>query len=223
MILNIDTSTETASICLADQGVLYGQAQNPVQKEHAEWLHPAIQTMLAQAGIKARDLQAVAVTSGPGSYTGLRVGLAAAKGMCYALGIPLLTENTLKILALTQVEQARLDQVPWICPMIDARRMEVFTALYTSDLQESISPRAQILENNSFEQYLRQGPVLFIGSGVPKWKAIAPLQMARFAASPPLAPALARWSQGLLERRQLTDIRLSEPVYLKEFHTHTKK
>src|ERR1700759_1183858 len=99
LILNIDTAMETASISLSKEGVSLALSENAAQKEHASWLHPAIEKMMQETGYGMHDLQAIAVTSGPGSYTGLRVGMAAAKGFCYALGIPLITENTLRAMA----------------------------------------------------------------------------------------------------------------------------
>ena len=129
-ILNIDTSTEIASICVAGNGIPMCSEENTNQSDHAAWIHEAIKRVLAKCDLELSLLNAVAVTSGPGSYTGLRVGLATAKGICYALTIPLITESSLVMLAagmksksLPGVDGSRL-----FCPMIDARRMEVFTA-----------------------------------------------------------------------------------------------
>src|ERR1044071_1620569 len=132
LILNIDTAMGTASIRLAQEGKTLALAENIAQKEHASWLHPAIEQMMGTAGYSLRELKAVAVTAGPGSYTGLRVGMAAAKGFCYALNIPLITEDTLRVMAFAAKEQ--LGEGDYLCPMIDARRMEVFTAVNRNDL-----------------------------------------------------------------------------------------
>src|SRR5882724_11598376 len=105
LILNIDTATERGGVCLAKEGQLLAMAVNPEQKDHASWLHPAIEKIVKDAGYGMKDLEAVAVTAGPGSYTGLRVGMAAAKGFCYALDIPLITEDTLKVMAFAAKEQ----------------------------------------------------------------------------------------------------------------------
>src|ERR1700758_4691343 len=131
LILNIDTATAKASICLALDGKTLALAENWTQNEHAAWLHSAIEQMMQQTGYRLRDLQAVAVTAGPGSYTGLRVGMAAAKGFCFALDIPLIAEDTLRTMAFAAKEQ--LPGTDLLCPMIDARRMEVFTAVYQND------------------------------------------------------------------------------------------
>ena len=139
LILNIDTSTEKASICIASNGVSTALLENAQQKEHAGWIHPAIEELLEQTKYTLHDLEAIAVTAGPGSYTGLRVGMATAKGLCYALNIPLITENTLRAMALASRQaydgKINLENILF-CPMIDARRMEVFTALFNPALEE---------------------------------------------------------------------------------------
>src|SRR5688572_7184516 len=126
IILNIDSAVETASICLARESKPIKYAENRNQSDHASWLHPAILKLAADSGTDIHQIEAIAISIGPGSYTGLRVGLAAAKGMCFALDLPLIAVNTLKMMAYTTLnEEATL-----FCPLIDARRMEVFTAVY---------------------------------------------------------------------------------------------
>jgi tRNA threonylcarbamoyladenosine biosynthesis protein TsaB len=129
MILLIDTSQEAGSTALSKDGEVLFSEENKIAKEHACWLHLAIGRILSEAKITVRDLDAIAVVAGPGSYTGLRVGMAAAKGFCYALKIPLITQNTLRVMAESMIPFA-LEKQALICPMIDARRDEVFTALY---------------------------------------------------------------------------------------------
>src|SRR5882762_5440642 len=143
LILNIDTATELASVSLSKEGQSLALLQNKDQKDHASWLHPAIEKMMQETGFRMQELDAVAVTAGPGSYTGLRVGMAAAKGFCYALNIPLITESTLKVMAFAAREQTEPEGL--YCPMIDARRMEVFTALYSTDLVEIIPATAMVI------------------------------------------------------------------------------
>ncbi|MFI5194959.1 MAG: tRNA (adenosine(37)-N6)-threonylcarbamoyltransferase complex dimerization subunit type 1 TsaB, partial [Chitinophagales bacterium] len=135
MLLLINTATEQASVALAEGGKVLFLEENPSPKQHAAWLHPAIRRMLASAKINAEHLQAVSVSAGPGSYTGLRVGMAAAKGLCFALKIPLITVGTLQLMADAMVAQAK-EKKALICPMIDARRQEVFTALYSAEMEE---------------------------------------------------------------------------------------
>ena len=139
MLLLIDTSLGTATVALSrDDKVLFSE-ENKISKEHASWLHTAIGRLLAEADMTLAELKAVAVIAGPGSYTGLRVGMAAAKGFCYALNIPLITRNTLEVMAESMKSVAEKKKA-LICPMIDARRDEVFTALY------SLEPKAESLK-----------------------------------------------------------------------------
>ena len=132
MILLIDTSQETGTVALSKEELVLFSEENKIAKEHATWLHVAVKRLLENAEKSVRDLEAVAVIAGPGSYTGLRVGMAAAKGFCYALKIPLITQNTLRVMAESKRESAE-EKGAMICPMIDARRDEVFTALYQSE------------------------------------------------------------------------------------------
>lgn len=130
MILLIDTSQQTGTVALSEEGVVLFSEENKIARDHAAWLHTAIERILDQAKLTVRDIEAVAVVAGPGSYTGLRVGMAAAKGFCYALKIPLITQNTLYVMAESMKPVAQQKNA-LICPMIDARRNEVFTALYS--------------------------------------------------------------------------------------------
>src|SRR3984957_11463448 len=170
LLLNIDTSTKRAGVCLSQDGKLLTMLENFEQKEHAAWLHVAVQQLMTNTGSRMRDLQAVAVTAGPGSYTGLRVGMAAAKGFCYALGIPLITEDTLRMMAFAASEQ--LPEADLLCPMIDARRMEVFTAVYSRDMTELLPATAMVIDENSFSEWLSDHRVSFFGEGSDKCKPI---------------------------------------------------
>src|SRR5271168_1032073 len=144
--------------------------ENFEQKAHAAWLHVAVQELMTNTGSRMRDLQAVAVTAGPGSYTGLRVGMAAAKGFCYALGIPLITEDTLRVMAFAASE--RLPEADLLCPMIDARRMEVFTAVYQKGGKVLLPPIAMVIDENSFSEFLSERFMSFFGDGSYKCKPL---------------------------------------------------
>src|ERR1700682_771813 len=169
MVLLIDTSQEIGTVALSKEGQILFSEENKIAKEHASWLHLAIARMLKETGITVRELEAIAVVAGPGSYTGLRVGMAAAKGFCYALKVPLITQNTLRVMAESMIPVAEEKQA-LICPLIDARRDEVFTALYglktandepptanrqppTANCQLStiLPPQAMILDTTAFE------------------------------------------------------------------------
>jgi tRNA threonylcarbamoyladenosine biosynthesis protein TsaB len=221
LLLNIDTSTKRAGICLSEDGKLLSMLENFEQKEHAAWLHVAVQELMTKTGLRMRDLQAVAVTAGPGSYTGLRVGMAAAKGFCYALGVPLITENTLRVMAFAASEQ--LPQTGLLCPMIDARRMEVFTALYRQDMTELLPATAMVIDENSFSEWLSDQPVSFFGEGSDKCKPIITAPSAHFAEVGYHVGFLGILSFLRYLQGAFTGLAYSEPAYTKEFYTHTKK
>ena len=223
LILNIDTSTESASIALAHDEQLINLSRNNQQKDHAGWIQEAIQNLLADAGCRLNQLNAIAVTNGPGSYTGLRVGLATAKGLCYGLNIPLITIGTLHTMAIAAKQSMKDRDLPMdihLCPMIDARRKEVFTAVFDSQLNELISPAAMILDPSSFEKELNQHTILFFGSGSLKWKAICHHTNARYADIEWDSSAMVLPSYLRFREKKFADISYSEPAYLKEFYIH---
>lgn len=218
LILTIDTSTEKASICLAENGEALCLLLNEEQRDHASWIHLAIQQALQQSGKTLTELKAVAVTSGPGSYTGLRVGMATAKGLCYALNIPFISINTLYAMAFA----AKNASVDFICPMIDARRMEVFTALYDKELNELIEPSALILEPPNFEEFLSKGKVLFFGSGSFKWGKILNHSSAFFDEINFNASNITIIAHEKLISGNYSPLAYSEPVYIKDFYMPVK-
>lgn len=226
LILNIDTSTENASICIASNGKSIELLNNPDQKDHAAWIHPAIEQILQQTKHTIHDIKAVAVTAGPGSYTGLRVAMATAKGLCYALNIPLITENTLRVMALAakQAYSGRINiESMLFCPMIDARRMEVFTALFNSDLEELMESTAMILEHGSFSDYLSRYEIVFSGGGTKKFQPFTSHPHAIFTGIPFSATQLAELSNRKFMDQEFSDVAYAEPLYLKEFYTIAKK
>ncbi len=222
LILNIDTATEKASLCLAKNGEPLSLMHNDRQQEHAAWLHVAIKTMLQDANHQIKDINAIAVTAGPGSYTGLRVGMASAKGFCYALNIPLITENTLYVMAFAATQQVKRSNVLF-CPMIDARRMEVYGALYGEGLQEIIAPSAIILDERSFATELANDKIIFFGSGSKKWQQLIHDPNAGFEDIGTDAGHLSVLSYQKFLQEKFTDIIYCEPVYIKEFHSYNKK
>jgi len=217
LILNIDTALDIASVCLSKEGNVLQLSSSENQKDHASWLHTAIAELLQKSGHSSKDLDAVAVSVGPGSFTGLRVGLAAAKGFCYALSIPLITLNSLAIIAFAVKDEA-LDM---ICPLIDARRMEVFTAIYDKDLREKISPHAMIVDEKSFASFLLQGKVLFCGNGARKLQPILSNSNAFFSNIVADASHLARLSFNCYKNKEFADLAYTEPLYVKDFYSPT--
>jgi len=216
LILNIDTAVETASICLAKDGRLLLLDKNKDQKDHAGWLHPAIEAMMNETGYKLTDMDAFTVTIGPGSYTGLRVGLATAKGFCFALQKPLIVINTLQMMANAATENA----VELICPMIDARRMEVFTAIYNKKLEIIVEPLALVVDEKSFAKELALNKILFLGNGSKKFKSLCENKNAVFTEITADASNIISLSELQFSKNQFADLAYSEPLYLKEFYFH---
>jgi len=226
LILNIDTATEQASVCLASSGRALAVRLNTVQKDHASWLHTAIHEVMQEAGKQMNDIKAVAITAGPGSYTGLRVGMASAKGLCYALKVPLILENTLYVMAsvaLTQIKsEHKIEDNLLICPMIDARRMEVFTAIYSRELQEIAAPRAIELENDFFMTFLNGGSILFIGTGIIKARSLLNSPKFLFYDLIYNGLHLPELSYEKYKSNQFANLAYSEPIYIKEFYSTFK-
>jgi tRNA threonylcarbamoyladenosine biosynthesis protein TsaB len=222
-ILHIDTATETAQVALGLNGSVLGSAVNTAQKDHAAFLQPAVAALLKQAGIAPGQLAAVAVTDGPGSYTGLRVGMASAKGLCYALQKPLITVGSLALMAASaKAMDSGLPQGTLYCPMIDARRMEVFTALYSEKMEELAAPAALVLDADSFAEALARGPVCFFGSGAAKFRPLCPqgIFLENFNIS---MPVFCQLSFQLFENQHFSDVAYSEPAYVKAFYTTQKR
>lgn len=219
LILNIDTALETASVSIAKEGKVLEQAVSAEQKDHAAWLHPAVNILLQKTGILLHQLDAVAVSIGPGSYTGLRVGLSAAKGFCYALNIPLLTIGTLESIAESMKEKA----IDLVCPLIDARRMEVYAAVYDKNLTQIAAPYTCIIDGSSFSQFLSSHYVLFCGNGSKKLQIVLANPYAAFTPDGATTDAFARLSQKCLLENKFADLAYTEPLYLKEFYSPARK
>ena len=219
LILNIDTAIETASICLAKDKNVLQLSINENQKDHAAWLTVAIQKMMKDSDYKLSELNAIAITIGPGSYTGLRVGLAAAKGLCYVLNIPLITIGTLEMMAMA----AKDESVDLLCPMIDAKRMEVFTAIYNNKMAEVRSPHALIIDNNSFSDLLSSNSILFFGNGSKKLQSMLQHPHAIFRNIVYTASHMVSLAADRLMTLQFADLAYVEPLYLKEFFSPARK
>ena len=224
LILNIDTATETASVGVACDGNTIALLKNEQQREHASFIHQAIEQVLRTSGTRLEEIQAFAVTSGPGSYTGLRVGFATAKGFCYALAKPLITVNTLEVMTTAAIDTIKeLGPNLLFCPMIDARRMEIFTALYDPNLSVIIPPGPIILHENLFHDFLARNPIVFFGSGSDKFKPFVPNLNAHFRLVEYDAKHLGRLADKAFTESKFSDITYSEPAYFKDFHSIFKK
>ncbi|MEO7265680.1 MAG: tRNA (adenosine(37)-N6)-threonylcarbamoyltransferase complex dimerization subunit type 1 TsaB [Ferruginibacter sp.] len=216
-ILNIDTASSTAFIGIAKDGICLQNISNENQKDHAAFLHGAIQEILKVSSITINELDAIAVNEGPGSYTGLRVGMASAKGLCFALNKPLITVNSLELLATAVAAEIGKDSDSLICPMIDARRMEVFTALFTAKLQQLEAPHALILNESSFSHYLDTQPFIFCGDGAQKFLKIISHPNASLLNTDSLHTAFSQMSYQRYLQANFMNLAYSEPFYLKDF------
>jgi tRNA threonylcarbamoyladenosine biosynthesis protein TsaB len=215
LILNIDTAFNSASVCLYETGDVIQLSFSENQKDHASWLHTEIAGLLQKSGKRMKDLDAVAVAIGPGSFTGLRIGLAAAKGFCYSLQIPLITVSSLKLIAFAVKDEAH----NLICPLIDARRMEVFTAVYDKMLQEKVSPHALVIDEQSFASLLSSGKILFCGNAVKKLQALISNSNAFYSKTIADASHLAQLSFDCFNKKEFAGLVDAEPMYIKEFYS----
>jgi tRNA threonylcarbamoyladenosine biosynthesis protein TsaB len=225
LILNIDTAVDVASICLAKDGKVLSIAKNESQKDHASWLHIAIKEIFEKNNLELSSVDAIAITGGPGSYTGLRIGMATAKGICFALNKPLIILNTLLVMA-NAAKNVHKDSfgesADLLCPMIDARRMEVFTAIYTKELQTVKDPVAITLNENIFSKYFSNSSICFFGNGSNKFHAIEKNPQAFFSDIKTDASSMISLSEISFTEKKFADLAYAEPLYLKEFYTPAK-
>jgi len=217
LILCIETATEICSVAIAKDGITIALAEDTEGNNHASQLHILVQKALDIAQITLQDLNAVAVSKGPGSYTGLRVGVSSVKGYCYALQIPLIAINTLQSLA-----NGYLSKNPTfsglICPMIDARRMEVYCALFNNKLDEVLPTQAKIIDDNSFREELLENEIIFIGNGAVKCQGKFEFKKSKFENGYVCnASFLSSLAQAAFDKKQFEDVAYFEPFYLKDF------
>lgn len=213
-ILSIETATTNCSVSLSDSGSLVILKEDQGKNySHAERLHVYIQEAMSEAGWSINDLDAIAVSKGPGSYTGLRIGVSAAKGLCYAGDLPLISVPTLQSLAVQL-----LGTSPVIVPMLDARRMEVYSAVFDAQGKQLRDTDAEILEEGSFLDWLEANPVAFIGNGVGKWKELCSHPHASFHADIlPSAKEMVSLAYEKWLAKDFEDVAYFEPYYLKDF------
>lgn len=218
-ILLIDTSGSNGFVGISSNGELLRYEESVQQKDHAAWLQVAIDRLLKEENLSLPQIDAVAVAAGPGSYTGLRVALASAKGICYALDKPLICLGTLELMAAAMPNPGHFS----LCPMIDARRMEVFTAVFNAFIEKKRPPVALILEPDSFADLLATEKIIFFGNGADKFREIIRNDNAVFSAQAFIGTVFAQMAANALQRRHFSDLAYSEPTYLKGFYTLPKK
>jgi len=224
LILQIETSTTSCSVALAENGKVLSVKELNERNIHASHITLFIQDVLSIAGKAMRNLDAVAVSMGPGSYTGLRIGVSAAKGLCYALDIPLISVSTLKSMAAGILEKLS-DENVLLCPMIDARRMEVYTAIFDRSLNEISAVEAKIIDETSFADLLSNNKLVFFGDGAAKcMETLSASSNALFEADfVNSAIDLSVLAFEKFEQKQFEDIAYFEPYYLKDFLVATPK
>lgn len=223
-ILNIETSTEVCSVTLAENGNTLFQKESTEGLNHSKLLTVFIQDLFKENNLELKAIDAVAVSKGPGSYTGLRIGVSVAKGLCYGLNIPLIGIGSIDSMGVWTAKNSSEyytqsgDEDLLYCPMIDARRMEVYTALYNANGESVLPVSAEIIDENSFSEYLKTNKVLFFGNGAEKCKEQITHKNALF-----LGPdkTSARFMQILSEikynNKEFEDVAYFEPFYLKDF------
>ena len=214
LILNIETATKNCSVSISKNGKIIALKEiNEGGYTHAENLHPFIEEVLKSANLKINNLDAVAVSKGPGSYTGLRIGVSAAKGICFAADKPLISIDTLKILA-SQLK----NENGFIIPLLDARRMEVYSAVFDYKHQLIRKVAAEILTPDSFKDYLAIDKVYFLGDGTDKCQTIINHQNAKFLLDCfPSAKEIGILAEEKFNNNDFEDVAYFEPFYLKDF------
>lgn len=222
LILNLETSSTNCSVCLAKDGKIVNlQELNSANYSHAEKLHVFIDEVMQSTGTKMEDLDAIAVSKGPGSYTGLRIGVSAAKGLCYALDKPLVSISTLKSMAAQLVTS---DERDVIIPVLDARRMEVYSAVFDNQLNQIRETRAEVIDKDSFKEYLNSKSIHFLGSGAEKIKSMFGYKLVAYHCEiVPSAKEMACLSYEKYTRNTVEDVAYFEPYYLKDFVLQSKK
>ena len=213
-ILNIETATTNCSVSLSNGGeTLVLKEDYNSNFSHAESLHLFIDEVFSSAKIKPSDIAAIAVSMGPGSYTGLRIGVSSAKGLCFSLDKPLISVSTLESLSL----QIKIDK-GFIVPMLDARRMEIYSAIFDANHLQIRDIQAQILDKNSFMDYLEKDKVYFIGTGVEKTKSIINHKNAVFIENKlPSANEMGLIAFNKYTSNVFENVAYFEPFYLKDF------
>lgn len=222
-ILQIETATQVCSAAVSQNGKTIALKEQMASNIHAGSLTLFIQEVMGLAGLQYKDLDAVAVSKGPGSYTGLRIGVSTAKGLCYALDKPLIAIDTLQMMAEGFV--ARHEAYDGIvCSMIDARRMEVYTAIYDHNLLLTTPVTAKIIDEQSFQEELSSGKVTFIGDGAEKCKAVLQHENAVFETENFNSAAnMSKLANAAFEAADFVDVAYFEPFYLKDFVVTTPK
>ena len=221
IILHLETATTNCSVSISrDDEIIVLKENNAASYSHSEQLHVFIKEALKEASLSFSDLDAVAISKGPGSYTGLRIGVSAAKGICFSLDIPLISIPTLQSMA----NQVDLKPGELVIPVLDARRMEVYSCVYDNNYQEIRETRAEVINEESFVEYLGENKVYVMGSGAEKCRGV--LQHPNFIFNESVVPSskdMVSMAFEKYESKQFEDVAYFEPYYLKDFVLQQKK
>lgn len=221
-ILSIETATRSGSVAIHKSGNLVGLQQYDIDKSHSSLLHVMIDQVLQNSGIDKAQLDAIAVSAGPGSYTGLRIGVSTAKGLCYALDIPLLAVNTLEAMAKQIANYASTQS--HLCPMIDARRQEVYCMMLDHQMKILQETSALIVEEGSFSRQLAENKIVFFGDGSDKCRSILLHENAVFIENIiPSAREVGQLAYHKYVEGDFENLAYYEPFYLKEFRVIKSK
>lgn len=220
MILNLETATTNCSVSIARNGEIISlREDNSPNYSHSEQLHIFIEEALQGASLAFKDISALAVSKGPGSYTGLRIGVSAAKGLCFSLDLPLISVSTLESLAM----QGRAKNYDFIIPVLDARRMEVYSAIFDAQGNRLRETKAEIINKDSFLEYAQKGSVLLIGDGAEKCRELLDHPNFSFLTALPTATEMGELSYKKFKANDFENVAYFEPYYLKDFMLPTKK
>lgn len=217
LILSIETATPVCSVAIHEKGNLLSKSEVFVKQSHSVILTTLMNQVLEMADKDKKSLDAIAISKGPGSYTGLRIGTSTAKGFCYALDLPLLSVNTLEAMARSVIHFFPDDTL--FCPMLDARRMEVYCCVLDSELNILEETQAKIIEENSFQDILKERKVVFFGNGAAKCKAVLQHQSHAIFIEGihPTAQSIGELAYAKFGKQEFEDVAYFEPYYLKEF------
>lgn len=220
MILNLETATTNCSVSIARNGeIIFLREDNSPNYSHSEQLHIFIEEALKGASLTFKDISAVAVSKGPGSYTGLRIGVSAAKGLCFSLDLPLISVSTLESLA----KQGYAKNYDFIIPVLDARRMEVYSAIFDAQGNRLRETMAEIINKDSFLEYAQKGSVLLIGDGAEKCRELLDHPNFSFLTTLPTATEMGELSYKKFKANDFENVAYFEPYYLKDFMLPNKK
>lgn len=221
LILNIETSTQVCSVSLSIEGEKCGIKESHTKNSHAELLTIFAQQLISDQGYEFKDLDAIAVSKGPGSYTGLRIGVSTAKGLCYSLDKPLISISTLEAMAVGMIQNMKSENLDGVvfCPMIDARRMEVYSAIYSADTSMIREIKAEVIDENSFTKELESYKVVFGGDGALKCReALSKNPNAIFLDDfLPSSSYMCQLAEQKFVESKFEDLAYFEPLYLKDF------